>query len=51
MCKENYNKYKQILIDVDNYNTLKDLGKAGDSFNDVIRLLLGRLKHEVGDVI
>lgn len=40
MRLENTNKYKQILIDVDNYNALKELGKAGDSFNDVIRSLI-----------
>jgi len=33
--------YKQILIDESNYGKLKDLGKAGDSFNDVISRLLG----------
>ncbi len=36
MLSENCTKYKQILIDVDNYNTLKDLGKTGDSFNKII---------------
>ncbi|WP_415309747.1 hypothetical protein [Candidatus Nitrosocosmicus sp. FF01] len=34
MFKENTKRYKQVLIDIDHYNTLKDLGKAGDSFND-----------------
>lgn len=41
-------QFKQILIDLDNYNALKDLGKAGDSFNDVIGSLLNRFKIEVG---
>jgi hypothetical protein len=50
MFKENTKRYKQVLIDIDNYNTLKGFGKAGDSFNDVIRLLLNRSKYEKGDV-
>ncbi len=36
----NNTQFKQILIDLDNYNSLKNLGKAGDSFNDVLRVLL-----------
>lgn len=40
MRKSNNTHFKQILIDLDNYNTLKELGKAGDSFNDVIRSLI-----------
>src|SRR6188472_37405 len=36
----NNTRFKQILVDLDNYNALKDLGKAGDSFNDVVRALL-----------
>ena len=31
---------KQIAISVNNYNLLKDLGKTGDSFNDVKTWLL-----------
>jgi hypothetical protein len=50
MLQENTNKYKQILIDVDNYNALKELGKTGDSFNKVISLLLNRFKSEEGKV-
>ena len=42
----NNTQFKQILIDLDNYNALKDLGKAGDSFNDVIGSLLNRFKIE-----
>jgi predicted CopG family antitoxin len=30
-------KLKPIVVDETNYRSLKDLGKAGDSFNDVIR--------------
>ena len=41
--------FKQILIDLDNYNALKELGEAGDSFNDVIRDLLIRTKNYVQD--
>jgi len=33
-------KLKQIVVDESNYKALKDLGKAGDSFNDVIKRLL-----------
>lgn len=40
MLKENIKRYKQVLIDIDNYNALKNLGKAGDSFNDVFGKLL-----------
>lgn len=43
MYSENTNKYKQILIDIDNYNALKELGKAGDSFNDVLGELLSKV--------
>ena len=32
--------YKQILIDSDNYNSLKNLGQTGDSFNSVIYRLV-----------
>jgi len=31
---------KLIAVDERNYKTLKNLGKAGDSFNDVITALL-----------
>jgi predicted CopG family antitoxin len=33
-------RYKQILIDSDNYEVLKDMGKTGDSFNFIIGKLL-----------
>jgi predicted CopG family antitoxin len=33
---------KTIAISEDNYQTLKKLGGAGDSFNDVITELIGR---------
>ena len=35
-------QFKQILIDLDNYKALKELGKTGDSFNNVIRDLLNK---------
>lgn len=31
---------KQIAISEENYQKLKDLGRAGDSFNDVITKIL-----------
>jgi hypothetical protein len=39
-------RYKQILIDVDNYNMLKELGQTGDSFNKIIGILLKKFKIE-----
>lgn len=33
-------KYKHIIVSESNYNKLKDRGKAGDSFNDVITKVL-----------
>lgn len=43
MIKSNQ-RYKQILIDFENYNALKDLGKTGDSFNLVITKLIKNFK-------
>ena len=40
----NNTHFKQILIDVDNYNALKDLGKTGDSFNSVVGKLIKMVK-------
>jgi predicted CopG family antitoxin len=34
-------KYKNISISESNYKTLKSMGQAGDSFNDVLTKLLG----------
>jgi predicted CopG family antitoxin len=42
-------RYKQILIDNDNYNSLKKLGQTGDSFNSVIGKLIKNFKE--GDKI
>jgi predicted CopG family antitoxin len=38
-------QYKQILIDSDNYNALKEMGKTGDSFNQVISKLISKFKE------
>jgi len=35
-------KYKNIVISETNYNILKRLGEAGESFNDVITDILNR---------
>jgi len=34
-------KYKNICIFESNYKLLKELGRAGDSFNDVLTKILG----------
>ncbi|MGH9975727.1 MAG: antitoxin VapB family protein [Nitrososphaeraceae archaeon] len=33
-------KYKNICVSESNYKTLKEMGHAGDSFNDVLTKLL-----------
>ena len=33
-------KFKQIVVDIESYRTLKEMGKAGDSFNDVVKDLI-----------
>jgi predicted CopG family antitoxin len=44
-------KLKTIAISECNYAALKSLGKAGDSFNDVLsKLLLGYLDNIRGEV-
>jgi predicted CopG family antitoxin len=45
MIKSN-KRYKQILIDNENYNALKEMGKTGDSFNLVIANLIKNFKGE-----
>lgn len=45
MSKSN-TSYKQILINNDNYNTLKEIGKTGDSFNLVIFKLIKNSRGE-----
>ena len=40
---------KQIAISDENYLTLKSLGKAGDSFNDVVTEMLKTLKQQQTD--
>jgi predicted CopG family antitoxin len=44
-------KLKQIAIDERNYLALKQLGGAGDSFNDVIREVLKRVKMDQEEAI
>jgi len=39
-------KLKQIAITEGNYHALKELGHAGDSFNDVITQVLKKVKNE-----
>lgn len=45
MIKSNQH-YKQILIDSDNYKSLKEMGKTGDSFNSVITKLINNFKGD-----
>jgi len=33
--------FKHILVDEDNFQSLRNRGKTGESFNDVISKLLG----------
>lgn len=48
-----FSKLKTIAISAENYQELKSLGKAGDSFNDVItqilknKLILRKLSGQV----
>lgn len=42
-------KLKQIAISEENYILLKSLGKAGDSFNDVVSGMLKILKQQQTD--
>jgi predicted CopG family antitoxin len=37
-------KFKNIAISETNYLVLKQLGRAGDSFNDVINAILNKLQ-------
>ena len=39
-------KLRQIAVDESNYLALKQLGRAGDSFNDVISELLMQSRDE-----
>jgi predicted CopG family antitoxin len=39
-------KLRQIVVDDHNYRALKELGQAGDSFNDVITQVLRIVKNE-----
>jgi hypothetical protein len=46
MIKGDITPFKQVLVDIDNYSALKDLGKTGDLFNNVIRDLLIKAKKD-----
>ena len=41
--------YRQILIDNDNYNALKEMGQTGDSFNSVISKLIKNFNEGVAN--
>ena len=43
--KKSNTECKQILIDMNNYNTLKQLDHTGDSFNEGIRKLINNQKE------
>ena len=40
-------KLRQIAVDESNYLALKQLGRAGDSFNDVIREVLNKVNKSL----
>jgi len=40
-------KSHNIAVDEENYHALKNLGRVGDSFNDVVRELLKRRSEEM----
>jgi len=42
-------KLKQIAVSDENYRILKSLGKAGDSFNDVVTQMLKSIKSQQSD--
>jgi predicted CopG family antitoxin len=44
MLNTSRQQLKHITVSVDNYFTLKSLGGAGDSFNDVVTKLLKERK-------
>lgn len=50
MQRGNNTQFKQVLVDLDNYNALKELGKTGDSFNKIIGVLLKGFKIEGGKI-
>jgi predicted CopG family antitoxin len=43
-------KLRQIAVNEDNYQALKELGQAGDSFNDVITAVLKKVKNTETEV-
>lgn len=42
-------RLRQIVVDDNNYKELKQLGLAGDSFNDVITRVLKTVKNDGKD--
>jgi predicted CopG family antitoxin len=42
-------KLKHIVIDEDNYRALKELGRTGDSFNDVLKKVLKKVNLQQTD--
>jgi predicted CopG family antitoxin len=42
-------RLRQIVVDDNNYKELKQLGHAGDSFNDVITRVLKTVKNDGKD--
>jgi predicted CopG family antitoxin len=43
-------KLRQIAVNEDNYQALKELGQTGDSFNDVITAVLKKVKNKETEV-
>jgi predicted CopG family antitoxin len=42
LINPNNNKFKHIVVTKEVYEQLRDQGKIGDSFNDVVKRLLGK---------
>ena len=42
-------RLKHIVIDEDNYRALKELGRTGDSFNDVLTNILRKVNVQQND--
>jgi predicted CopG family antitoxin len=40
-------KFRNIVISERNYNVLKDMGRAGESFNDVLTSVLKELSRSL----
>jgi hypothetical protein len=44
-----HKKLINISISYENYNTLRELGKTKDSFNDVLSRILKKVEHHDGN--